>query len=108
MIALRTTILLIISIIQIDYVILSAIYYQAMSIIITNSLLKLKKFEDLNNIYVTEFKNLNNNGAKHMEKKTMQHQLHTCFPSFRFIIVTKLNYKLIDWNGVNTLLLSSA
>ena len=52
--ALRTAILIVVSITQIDFVILSAIYYQTMSIFITNHLLKLKKFEFLNNTDVKE------------------------------------------------------
>jgi len=52
--AIRTAILIVISITQIDFVILSAIYYQIMSIIITNSFLKLKRFEISNNIDAQE------------------------------------------------------
>jgi hypothetical protein len=52
--AIRTAILTVISITQIDFVILSAIYYQIMSIIITNSFLKLKRFEISNNIDAQE------------------------------------------------------
>ena len=48
MTAIRSAILIVISLTQIDFVILSAIYYQTMSIIITNHLLKLKNFENLN------------------------------------------------------------
>ena len=46
--ALRSMILIIISLVQVDFVILGAIYYQLMSIFITNQLLKLKKFENSN------------------------------------------------------------
>ena len=48
MAALRGAILTVISLIQIDFVILSAIYYQTMSIFISNNLLKLKTFENSN------------------------------------------------------------
>lgn len=49
MAALRSMILIIISLVQIDFVVLGVIYYQLMSIFITNQLLKLKKFETPNN-----------------------------------------------------------
>lgn len=48
MTALRSMILIIISLVQVDFVILGSIYYQLMSIFITNQLLKLKKFENSN------------------------------------------------------------
>ena len=54
MTALRSMILIIISLVQVDFVVLGTIYYQLMSIFITNQLLKLKKFDISNNVGAKE------------------------------------------------------